>query len=495
MYIILIGFMLICVGLVFLVLKGRGKITDTDANIETGFFKLKGSSGIVLVALGVFIILGGQVQESDLSIFLNNIIDENASSNGEEDERTDLTSTEGPTKVTREESTDTPEEPVSPTITWNPPASITYGTALGRAQLNAAASDHDTGNTVLGTFVYSPAEGTKLGVGTHELHVDFTPDDTANYNEASKDVTINVLPKTYAYITNYDDNSISVVDIGTNTVIYTVKEGVGDGPCDVAFTPDGKKAYVPNRRSNSVSVIDTNTKTVIYTVKEGVGDDPYDVAFTPDGKKAYIPNRESNTVSVIDTATNTVVYTVTEGIGNDPTGVAVTSDGKKAYVTNHGDTNISVIDTTSNAVIDHVQVGDSPWGVAVSPDESKAYVTNDMDKTISVIDTETDSVVVDVPINNNYPGGIAVNSEETRAYVTSGKSDIVSIIDTATNTVIDTVPVGNLPWGIAVSPDGSKVCVTNYNDNSISIIDTTTNNVVGIVKVGDEPCGVAFVPD
>src|SRR5213078_4185630 len=46
----------------------------------------------------------------------------------------------------------------TPTITWTAPADITYGTALGSAQLNATAS-------VAGAFAYSPPTGTVLGAG------------------------------------------------------------------------------------------------------------------------------------------------------------------------------------------------------------------------------------------------------------------------------------------------------------------------------------------
>ena len=73
-----------------------------------------------------------------------------------------------------------------PVISWSSPANITYGTALNSTQLNAKAS-------VLGTFVYSPPSGTVLSAGTHSLHVDFTPDDTANYTNASKTSEITVL--------------------------------------------------------------------------------------------------------------------------------------------------------------------------------------------------------------------------------------------------------------------------------------------------------------
>ena len=76
-------------------------------------------------------------------------------------------------------------------ITWSKPADIIYRTALNDTQLNAEAS-------VNGTFVYNPAEGSILGVGEHTLNVNFTPEDTANYTNASKNVSINVLNASYS---------------------------------------------------------------------------------------------------------------------------------------------------------------------------------------------------------------------------------------------------------------------------------------------------------
>ena len=43
----------------------------------------------------------------------------------------------------------------------------------------------------------------------------------------------------YAYITNTGSNTVSVIDIAINKVTSTVN--VGDIPCGVAVTPDGKK--------------------------------------------------------------------------------------------------------------------------------------------------------------------------------------------------------------------------------------------------------------
>ena len=74
----------------------------------------------------------------------------------------------------------------TPVITWANPADIDQGTPLGDTQLNATAN-------VPGEFTYTPAAGATLSTGTHTLHVDFTPTDTANYASASADVSITVL--------------------------------------------------------------------------------------------------------------------------------------------------------------------------------------------------------------------------------------------------------------------------------------------------------------
>src|SRR5664279_4601844 len=87
----------------------------------------------------------------------------------------------------------------------------------------------------------------------------------------------------FAYITNYDNNTVSVIDTATNKVTATVPVGIG--PEGVAVTPDGKKVYVANNDSNSVSVIDTATNTVTAT---GYGVfSPYGVAVNPTGTKVF----------------------------------------------------------------------------------------------------------------------------------------------------------------------------------------------------------------
>ena len=72
-----------------------------------------------------------------------------------------------------------------PSLNWNAPVAIAYGTALGATQLNATAN-------IAGNFTYTPAVGTLLSVGNHTLSVVFTPSDGWNYTTASANVTLKV---------------------------------------------------------------------------------------------------------------------------------------------------------------------------------------------------------------------------------------------------------------------------------------------------------------
>ncbi|MDI5951310.1 beta strand repeat-containing protein, partial [Flavobacterium yafengii] len=76
----------------------------------------------------------------------------------------------------------------TPTVNWNNPADIVYGTALSGTQLNATVS------AVAGFFVYTPATNTVLNAGNAQtLSVNFTPTDTVNYNSVNgTTVQINV---------------------------------------------------------------------------------------------------------------------------------------------------------------------------------------------------------------------------------------------------------------------------------------------------------------
>src|SRR5688572_647759 len=63
----------------------------------------------------------------------------------------------------------------------------------------------------------------------------------------------------HLFVVNKNGNTLSIVNAKTFAVERTVN--VGNGPHEVAISPDGTKAYVANAAGNSVSVVDLKTYT------------------------------------------------------------------------------------------------------------------------------------------------------------------------------------------------------------------------------------------
>src|SRR5690242_6909903 len=73
----------------------------------------------------------------------------------------------------------------------------------------------------------------------------------------------------------------------------------------------GPKAYVGNFKDNSVSVVDTAAGSVVATVPVSAG--PHGMAITSNGATVYVSGDGASSVDVIDTASDKVVKTIDVG--------------------------------------------------------------------------------------------------------------------------------------------------------------------------------------
>ncbi|MFI5715719.1 serine/threonine-protein kinase [Nocardia sp. NPDC051750] len=271
------------------------------------------------------------------------------------------------------------------------------------------------------------------------------------------------------------------------SVVATVPVGLSPGGVAVDFA--SHTAYIANFGDNTVSAIDITTDTVTATVPVGLS--PHGVAVDPGNRTAYVVNYGDDTVSVIDIATNAVSAVVP--VGDSPGSVAVDPGTHTAYVVNFGDRTVSVIDTLSGSVTGTVPVGDTPQGVAVDPITRTVYVVNLRDGTMSVIDGATRSVTATVAVGR-FPNGVAVDLGTRTAYVVNYGDRALSVIDLAAGTVTATVSVGTNPHAVAVDWNTRTAYVTNMGDDTVSVIDLATNTVTATVPVGDRPGGLYLEP-
>jgi hypothetical protein len=156
--------------------------------------------------------------------------------------------------------------PATPGVTWADPADIVYGTPLGPAQLDAAAS-------IPGTFAYTPAAGTVLEAGpVQTLTAIFTPADAADFQSMTVTTVINVVRASLVATAN---NAAAIYGAPIPALSGSVSGLVNSDPVGVTFTtrattgsPVGTYAIMPvlvdpnDRMSNYQIVLDYGKLTV-----------------------------------------------------------------------------------------------------------------------------------------------------------------------------------------------------------------------------------------
>jgi gliding motility-associated-like protein len=323
------------------------------------------------------------------------------------------------------------------------------------------------------------------GIGLAAIGTGNIPSFTAiNTGKTPVTATIAVTPIAagFAYVPNYGDGTVSVINTSTNALTGLVK--IGSQPYGISLTADGTRAYVTNQGSNNVSVINTETNTVIATIP--VGSKPTGLTIDQDRGYIYVTNEGDGTVSVIDIATNTKIQDIP--VGSNPTGIIVNRDGSEIFVANSGTNTISEIDGNTTLVDKIVTVGQGPGGLALSPDGSTLYIANKGDNTVTVMNTEFFTIEATIPLGQSAsPAGVALSPDGSLLYVTNYGQGTVSVITTATHKVTATINVGKMPLGVSISADGTLLYVGNYGSNTITAIDPTTNEIIKTVAVGTAP--------
>jgi len=296
--------------------------------------------------------------------------------------------------------------------------------------------------------------------------------------------------KTYAYIANNKDNTISVIDTETRQVVAEPIANI-KSPYALATTPNGRYLYITSYlySDSPVTIIDLTTMEVVKTIT--VGGYPKNIAISPNGKYAYVSNWNDNTISAIDTASKTLAATIP--VGPNPLGIAFTPDSRYAYVVNHWDNYLSIINTDTKKVLDEtVSVTSGLGGIVITPDGKYALATKGVSNEVVVISLENNSIVKNIKVGR-VPSWIALTPNGKYAYVTNSRSNSVSVIDVARQEVVgEEIPVGSAPERIAITPTGMYAYVTNSKGNTVCVITLALNRVVTTIPVGSNPMGVAF---
>lgn len=214
-----------------------------------------------------------------------------------------------------------------PTLTWNNPAPIVYGTALSSLQLNAVAN-------VEGTFTYDPPVNTILNAGPDQvLNVKFEPADITKYNSIPNSkafITVTKSPQTITFgtlpsktITEPSFSLSGTASSGlpvTYTSLTTARASINGntvtmltaGPTTIRASQPGNSNYDEAASVNQVFCINPR-KPTITSSRDASGNQVL-TSSNPAGNQwlrdGPIPNATNVSLTVTESGSYSVVTTI-----------------------------------------------------------------------------------------------------------------------------------------------------------------------------------------
>ena len=313
-------------------------------------------------------------------------------------------------------------------------------------------------------------------------------------------------------VLNKAEATASLIDLDTGKVKKTLP--TGDGPHEVAVSPDGTVALVTNygnRKAdgNSLTVIDVGAGKVTSTIDLGEFKRPHGVRFL-DGGRAAVTAEANKALLIVDVKTGEVESEIhtNQDVSHM---VAVTPDGSRAFVANIGSGSVTAIDLDEGRVLAQIETGEGAEGIDVTPDGKEVWVTNRAADTVSVLDAASLEVLVTVPCAT-FPIRVRITPDGRHALVSNARSADLAVFDVATRKEEKRIAFereaastegrlfgdqfgdSSVPIGVVVAPNGSTAWVAHSNADTISVVDLKSWKATGHLVAGKEPDGMAYSP-
>jgi YVTN family beta-propeller protein len=192
-----------------------------------------------------------------------------------------------------------------------------------------------------------------------------------------------------------------VAPIATNDLKVKAKIPTGRGIHDIAFSGDNNLAFVTNKDDDTVSVINIRTLEKIKDIKTGRR--PASVAFSNSGKAVYITSEEDGKITVIDSASlKTIASLQAEpGLGR----IKFAPGDRFAFVVNSEKNVVQIVDASSNRIVQTVDVKAEPDQVTFT--DTLAYVRHKRSEYVLMIPLDQAGVEGKAVSVVEFPGGQA----------------------------------------------------------------------------------------
>lgn len=289
---------------------------------------------------------------------------------------------------------------------------------------------------------------------------------------------------------------------------------VGDGPHEVAVSPDGRIAVVCNyggqKPGSSLTVIDvaaakalrtfelTGEETIDGQARQRTYLRPHGIQFLTDGKRVLVTSEATRRLLEVDIENGTVLRAMPcpqRALHM----VVLAPDGKLAHGASPHDGSMSTFDlTAADGACKTQTTGDGAEGIAVHPTTGEVWVANRKTNTVSVVDPKSGKEVATLDTGVD-PYRVAITPDGAFALVTCTQPGELLAFDCGKKALVHTVDIGGdkhenspLPAGICVQPDSALAYLACIRGEFLAVVDLRTWAVVDRITTGQGPDGLAW---
>ena len=296
-----------------------------------------------------------------------------------------------------------------------------------------------------------------------------------------------------AYVSNERSNTVSVIDTNKWEVVKTIK--VGQRPRGIAHTKDQKYVLVAVGDDDTIQMIDTGTNQVVGTLPSGTDPELFvevsrrqDALRRQRGQQYRHDHRYPEPSQVGDIQ-----------VGVEPEGMGISPDGKVLVNTSETTNMAHFIDTATPRDRGQRARGCAAAVCTFKQDGSELWVSSEVGGTVSVIDPVKHAVRQKIEFKITgmrpepiQPVGINITRDGKTGFVALGPANHVAVVDGVTHQVIKYLLVGQRVWHMAFTPDEKYLLTTNGVSNDVSVIDVASLKVINTIQVGQLPWGITM---
>jgi YVTN family beta-propeller protein len=273
------------------------------------------------------------------------------------------------------------------------------------------------------------------------------------------------------YVSNYGNDSISVVDGKTNKVRDNIPLGIQ--PSFISVNPSTDMIYVASPANDSITVINGKTKEISNRIEVS---DAYDISIDPENNTIYVAgynySKYSGAVYAIDGKTNQIKEEI--ALSDPPSAISINPKTNMLYVAasnqSSGSSYIAVVDVRDHRVASQIAIPGDPSSMFINEDQNIVYIGGGYSSSLQVIDGKTNQIKEEIALSGP-PSAISFNPKKEILYAAT--SDSVTVIngsETYNTAMLDLAVDKNL-FDVSFNPAANKIYVSDLDSNALHFLD------------------------